>query len=542
MPSSTIARHVSRAKAERLVASGRLIICTIAVVASIAGFAARRDPHALALTASWWAVAAMVMWSTSRRAHPRTTPLVLVFDLLVIAVLLMTTGGATSVYFPFIVLPPFGAHLLYARRAIVGVAVVIAVIYFGAVLTTPVSLDPRMVIIRLGIVVLVGATVFLRREYEERIHRDVESLATWPRSLPADRDAAVRELLGRAAMTLRTLRSAVMWDERDGSMYFAKLEGERFEIEEEPLDALIAPDLADASAFLAPGLRRMSGAIETWSGPFVTEAFTGRFPARSLIGARFASQTATGWLFLADVRRASADDVMLAEVVARLVSAGLDQINLAEMVRERAASAERIRLSRDLHDGLLQSLSGLALHAQGARRAIESDPRGAEERLEIVVRELADGQRALRDFVDELRPELLARREPLPARLESLARSLEGQWNVAIEIDAEIDGLPKAQSDEVVALLSEAVTNAAKHAGAQRIQAVVRLEIGSIRIDVEDDGRGFPFHGRYELPQLVADQRGPWSLRERVSTLGGELAIESSSRGARVEIRLPLPA
>lgn len=540
MPSSTIARHVSRAKAERLVASGRLIICTIAVVASIAGFAAGHDPHALALTASWWAVAAMVMWNTRRRAHPRTTPLVLVFDLLVIAVLLMTTGGATSVYFPFIVLPPFGAHLLYGRRAIVGVAVVIVVIYFGAVLTTPASLDPRMVIIRLGIVVLVGATVFLRREYEERIHRDVESLATWPRSLPVDRDAAVRELLGRAAMTLRTLRSAVMWEERDGSTYFAKLEGERFEIEEEALDALIAPELADASAFLAPGLRRMSGAIETCSGPFVTEAFTGRFPARSLIGARFASQTATGWLFLADVRRVSADDVMLAEVVARLVSAGLDQINLAEMVRERAASAERIRLSRDLHDGLLQSLSGLALHAQGARRAIESDPRSAEERLEIVVRELADGQRALRDFVDELRPELLARREPLPARLESLARSLERQWNVRIEIDADVDGLPDAQSVEVAALVTEALTNAAKHARANRICAVVRLEDAGVRIDVEDDGRGFPFHGRYELPQLVADQRGPWSLKERVSALGGELVIESTSCGARVEVRLPL--
>jgi signal transduction histidine kinase len=60
-----------------------------------------------------------------------------------------------------------------------------------------------------------------------------------------------------------------------------------------------------------------------------------------------------------------------------------------------------------------------------------------------------------------------------------------------------------------------------------------------VRINVADDGRGFPFHGRYALPRLVAEGHAPWSLTERVTALGGELAIESSPRGARIEIRLP---
>ena len=67
----------------------------------------------------------------------------------------------------------------------------------------------------------------------------------------------------------------------------------------------------------------------------------------------------------------------------------------------------------------------------------------------------------------------------------------------------------------------------------------MRAEESGIRVDVVDDGRGFPFHGRYELPQLVAEKRGPWSLKERVAQLGGELAIDSTSRGSRVEVRLP---
>lgn len=60
-----------------------------------------------------------------------------------------------------------------------------------------------------------------------------------------------------------------------------------------------------------------------------------------------------------------------------------------------------------------------------------------------------------------------------------------------------------------------------------------------MRIDVADDERDFPFQGRYELPQLVAGGQAPWSLSERITALGGALAIESSLRGARVEIRLP---
>jgi signal transduction histidine kinase len=84
-----------------------------------------------------------------------------------------------------------------------------------------------------------------------------------------------------------------------------------------------------------------------------------------------------------------------------------------------------------------------------------------------------------------------------------------------------------------VALVAEALTNAARHAGATRIRGAVAVEETAVRIDVADDGRGFPMHGRLD------SGHAPWSLRERVTALGGELAIESSPRGARVEIRLP---
>ena len=58
---------------------------------------------------------------------------------------------------------------------------------------------------------------------------------------------------------------------------------------------------------------------------------------------------------------------------------------------------------------------------------------------------------------------------------------------------------------------------------------------------VADDGGGFPFRGRYDHARLAASNVGPVSLRERVASLGGQMAIESGETGARVEILLQPP-
>jgi signal transduction histidine kinase len=216
-------------------------------------------------------------------------------------------------------------------------------------------------------------------------------------------------------------------------------------------------------------------------------------------------------------------------------------LNLVEMMREGATNEERLRLSRDLHDGLLQSLGGLALHVRGARRAATSDPLGTEKRLDLVVEQLIEAQRALRDFVDGLRPDLVKRRDSLRARLISSAHSIELQWNVAIDFEAarEVDAIEMRLADDVVALVTEALTNAARHAGATLIRGAAAIDGNVVRIDIEDNGHGFPFHGRYALSQLVASGHAPWSLEERITALRGELTIESSPRGARIEIRVP---
>ena len=96
-------------------------------------------------------------------------------------------------------------------------------------------------------------------------------------------------------------------------------------------------------------------------------------------------------------------------------------------------------------------------------------------------------------------------------------------------------------SDRAVPLMvHEAIVNALKHGQPTRVSVAVHASDARLRIVVTDDGRGFPFSGRREHAALVAANAGPVSLRERVAQLGGQICIESSASGSRVELSIPL--
>jgi signal transduction histidine kinase len=99
--------------------------------------------------------------------------------------------------------------------------------------------------------------------------------------------------------------------------------------------------------------------------------------------------------------------------------------------------------------------------------------------------------------------------------------------------------LSQALKQEIYSIVSEAVANAAKHAGARIVR--VKLESSShyVRVHVTDDGGGFPFNGRYDLALLNELKRGPVTLKERIAYLGGDLVIDSTSSGSTVDVKIP---
>lgn len=202
-----------------------------------------------------------------------------------------------------------------------------------------------------------------------------------------------------------------------------------------------------------------------------------------------------------------------------------------------------MRTARDLHDGILQSLSGTAFQLQVLREQIKRDPSAALFRLDDVEQALLEEQREVRSFIATLRSALpLEEQTLLTSRLLALCRRVECEWGlkVSMHLSPLIEMIAGGMAEQVYRVVKEALTNAATHSYANRVQVEVEIRGDRALIVVEDNGRGFSFIGRFDLDRLVELKRGPVTLKERVATLAGSLVIESSPGRARLEIELPL--
>jgi two-component system sensor histidine kinase DesK len=195
-------------------------------------------------------------------------------------------------------------------------------------------------------------------------------------------------------------------------------------------------------------------------------------------------------------------------------------------VRRLAASAERERIGRDLHDLLGHTLSMVALKSELAGRLIDRDPRAAR-------REMADVERVAREALSQVRSAVSGiRAAALAAELAS-ARLLLEAAGVQMEYWSDSRELPADVETCLALALREAVTNIQRHARANRVEVTVIGGTERVVMRIRDDGRG------------GVNERGNGlnGMRERIVARGGELWIESPrGQGTAIEIRLPLPA
>jgi signal transduction histidine kinase len=212
---------------------------------------------------------------------------------------------------------------------------------------------------------------------------------------------------------------------------------------------------------------------------------------------------------------------------------------------ERAATRdERLRVSREVHDGVLQVLTAVSLRLAVLARLIESDPKAAltlASELEALV---TGEQRALRAWLGQESDEgrvAMAPASDLTAALDALCRQAEPQWGLRVELmHGPQRAVPRAVADHVYRLVQEAIANAGKHARAAHVRVRLSASGNAVRVVVTDDGLGFPFHGEYDLERLQKGAMGPRSILQRVASLHGELILTSTSSGSTLEITLPL--
>src|SRR4029079_11081318 len=123
-----------------------------------------------------------------------------------------------------------------------------------------------------------------------------------------------------------------------------------------------------------------------------------------LASGAFQADTVSGRVFFTGIGTPTAEIVPLTDIVSRAVGWSIEQIQLTARLQAIGAGEERIRLARDLHDGLLQSLTGVRLELRALQHAVESNDESAVGRLHALERALARVQRERRDFIDGLKP------------------------------------------------------------------------------------------------------------------------------------------
>jgi sigma-B regulation protein RsbU (phosphoserine phosphatase) len=212
-----------------------------------------------------------------------------------------------------------------------------------------------------------------------------------------------------------------------------------------------------------------------------------------------------------------------------------DQKQIEEALRE-VREAERRRIARDLHDGVLQDLSyttaamGLiGLKAQGT---------GLEETLQKAVAALRRAAEELRAAVNDLSLEEELN-SPLSALVESQVQRNRGMargYKLGLEVDENFPTTSYGDAGvEIVRVIQEALTNARRHSEAHTVQVRLSKDGEEIVAEVSDDGRGFE-------PQSSSGGVGLRSMRERALVLRGKLEVESHvGAGTRVQLRVPVP-
>jgi signal transduction histidine kinase len=237
------------------------------------------------------------------------------------------------------------------------------------------------------------------------------------------------------------------------------------------------------------------------------------------------------------------DDRMLDDAVAGQAVAEVNASFSRNRIERMATLNERLRLARELHDGVLQSLTGAVLQLEATSRLVDSDPKAARARLREIQQLIVEEQCQLRKWIDDVRrvkSTSMASYADLAAALDTLSRRVT-RWGPRVQFIGPTTGsIERTLGDHVYRLAEEALSNVTKHASAQVARLEVRILRDRVHVVVEDDGCGFTFRGRYDLAALDVMQQGPVSLKERIASLDGALVLTSTLSGSRLEISLPL--
>jgi signal transduction histidine kinase/ligand-binding sensor domain-containing protein len=201
--------------------------------------------------------------------------------------------------------------------------------------------------------------------------------------------------------------------------------------------------------------------------------------------------------------------------------------------------AERARLSREIHDTLLQSLVGVALQFDGIATTLDASSAALAQLVKI--------RRHVEAYIREARQSIWDLRSPVLEAHDLFAALREFGKDAAAPVNARFSATtvgtprdcPPKVENQLLRIGQEALTNAVRHSGASRISLELRFDRDAVTLRVSDDGRGFEYR---EDGHEIDDHYGLTSMRERAQELGGRLSVfTGAGKGTIIEAIVPDP-
>lgn len=248
-----------------------------------------------------------------------------------------------------------------------------------------------------------------------------------------------------------------------------------------------------------------------------------------------------GNFYLTEKRNApefSAEDQELVEMFARHAGIAIHNARLHQDVQQLAVIDERLRISRDLHDGIIQGIYAVSLSLEDVLDLIDTDRDEATARVDRAIDRLHTAIADIRQFIVGLGMDA---GDGLRGALETMAADLLSGTAIDVTLDvagaAQLEGrLHPEANHELLQIAREAVSNVARHSGARRAALSLVVEDDEAILRVEDDGVGFDPERRQGSGHF-----GLANLRDRAAGVGGTLSIGSEpGTGTRIIVRLPL--
>ena len=544
---------------ERQIVVARPILILLALLAALEQ-PPSREAHRSASFLIAYLIVALIVTQIEHLLRRRSWHLPLVCDLLALGFFAFISPSTVPVWFPYMFIC-YAAGIRWGFDLTLPLAGVLSLI-LDLLTAVKGEIHWMRVVSWLGLTLGTfagGAGLAFLGDRNRRFSSQIEFFSRINATMQVDQGLAesLRLFLQEIAVTFDAEEALLLYRDPDLERIFLWRmkagESERLVPESMPLsrtDGFLLDDMDAAicwNSLVGPGLgfgwdRRDGRSIKNLPrlpGPVQQE-----LKVRSLLTVTFdqGGQSA-GRIFLLNGRKPfQKQELAWLENIAQHIGPALENIFLLRHLRARAIEAERSRIARDLHDGILQTLLSIEIQLDVLRRRVPAAPEQAVSALANLQQTVRNEAAELRQTVTDLRP-LRVQSADLVDLMRGFAERYRNESTVALDllIDSTQLRAPDRVCREIFQIYREALNNIKKHAKASHVVVKLSQDDSRLVLVVDDNGEGFSFAGRFTGDELDRLRLGPISIKERSRTVGGILTVESNpGHGARLTIEVPL--